>query len=109
MSLLIALLVGAVVGLALGYWLLDNYDFLLLNILMGVVGSIIGLGIYYFGLRDTNDDSLFNMVGLLCSIIGALLAVLIFDGLHHVAPKHGVDNLLDNRGSEEPESKKLNS
>jgi uncharacterized membrane protein YeaQ/YmgE (transglycosylase-associated protein family) len=87
MSLLIALVVGIAVGGGVGFLLIDNIDYLLMSTLMGVVGSIVGLAFYYFLLASAETTALFNLPSLLCSVIGALIFVLLFNGLHRIMPK----------------------
>lgn len=98
MSILLALIIGVIVGGVVGLWLLDNIDFLLLNIVLGVAGSVLGIVVYYFILEQTHTNALFSLPGTLCAVIGALLFVLGFDGLHRVFPKRAAhqENVHEN-------------
>ena len=63
----------------------ENYDLLLLNALMGIAGGLVGLGIY--AVTASGDESvLFSWVAVTFEVLGALIAVGIFNLLHRAAP-----------------------
>ena len=101
MGLFVTLLVGIVVGGGFGFLLMDNIDFLLLNVILGVAGSILGLGIYYFLLAGTHETSFVSLPSILCSVITAMVLLLIFNGIHKLMPKrtvhadHAEENPID--------------
>ena len=90
MSLLFALIIGASIGGVVGYLLIDNADFLILNIVIGIVGSILGLISNVF-LFNGSVDTWFSWMSILCSIIGALVLLLGFDTLHRIVPQHAAN------------------
>lgn len=79
MSLLIALLIGLAVGGLGGFVVREEYDTLLMNLLCGIVGSILGLGMYVLFLGGLNNAGYLSGRGVVCSLIGAVFAVGLFD------------------------------
>jgi uncharacterized membrane protein YeaQ/YmgE (transglycosylase-associated protein family) len=80
-----------------------NADYFILNIMAGVVGSILGLAIYFFVSGNLDNLGLFSWRGTVCSLIGAIIAVTLFDGLHRLAPKRAahIDTDADQGNTEE--------
>ena len=89
MGLLLALIIGAAVGGGAGYWLLENFDFLMMNILAGIIGSVLGAASYFFLINPGFNQSgwVFGLASALCSMIGALAFVFLLNGLHRLMPK----------------------
>lgn len=89
MGLLLALIIGAAIGGGAGYWLLENFDFLVMNILAGIIGSVMGAASYFFFINTGLNQNgwVFGLASALCSILGALALVLLFNGLHRMMPK----------------------
>ena len=87
MSLLVAIVIGVLIGAAFAWFTDKSVDLLFINSLFGVAGSIIGLAVYFVGFQDANSSSLLSLPGLLMEIIGALIFVQTFSLLHKVKPK----------------------
>jgi uncharacterized membrane protein YeaQ/YmgE (transglycosylase-associated protein family) len=81
-SLLLALLIGAGIGVIAGVVLLEDIDTIVLDIILGVAGSVLGMAIYYFLLAGTGDNGLFSVPAILSSTIGAGILVTILHGRH---------------------------
>lgn len=105
MSLLIAIFIGILVGAGGGTLLLFNLDHLLMNILLGVCGSIVGLvAAVVWVPQETDTNSLFSLPSIICSVIGALAFVLVYNGIHQISPKRAAH--VDEMDEEEKESLK---
>ena len=87
MSLLVGIIIGIIIGGGAGFLLLENLDSLFLNMVFGVVGSLLALAIYVIFGTNFSTDMLFSWPGTISCTIGALLIVLLFNGLHHIMPK----------------------
>jgi uncharacterized membrane protein YeaQ/YmgE (transglycosylase-associated protein family) len=88
MSLLIALIIGVLVGISVDFLMHGAIYNLLLNSMIGIAGSIIGLAIYFFFFNFAqNSIALFSVQSALCSVIVALIATLLVDGLQAITPK----------------------
>jgi uncharacterized membrane protein YeaQ/YmgE (transglycosylase-associated protein family) len=87
MSLLLAIIVGVAIGTIAGFLLPENLDQMFMNILLGICGGIFGLVFFVLFLSSVDSTSLFNVPSLLTSVICALIFVLIFNGIHKIAPK----------------------
>jgi uncharacterized membrane protein YeaQ/YmgE (transglycosylase-associated protein family) len=80
MSLLLAMIIGCAIGGVAGRFFMKNIDYLLLNVLTGIVGAVLGLAFFLFT-RNGPETSLFSPAGILSDIVGALIAVLIMSGV----------------------------
>jgi uncharacterized membrane protein YeaQ/YmgE (transglycosylase-associated protein family) len=94
MALLLAIIIGVAVGAIGGFLLQENYDLLVLNVLMGLAGAIIGDAVYYFS-SDNVEYLLFSWGGAVSQFAGALLFVLLFSMLHKATPNKVVDPRSD--------------
>src|SRR5579884_3688259 len=103
MSLLVALIVGVLIGWAGQFMLQKELDTLLLSVLAGVVGSILGLLAYFVLAPYRATSSLFSAPGTLCSVIGAMICVLLFSGLHTFMEKHTAKKVDDTEENSEEE------
>ena len=88
MALLLAIIVGLVIGGLTSYVWQENLDSLAINLLFGIAGAIFGTGFYYFVLSNATSGGLFSLAGFLTSVIGAFIFVLIFNWLHWLFNKH---------------------
>jgi uncharacterized membrane protein YeaQ/YmgE (transglycosylase-associated protein family) len=88
MALLIAIILGIAVGGLASYIWQENLDSLAINIVFGLAGAVFGTGIYYFVLDNATSAGLFNLIGLLTSLLGAIIFVLIFNLLHWLFNRH---------------------
>lgn len=84
MNILIALLVGAVLGGGTGWWFRRNLDYLVVDVLVGISGALLGLATYFF--THTGELSFWSLGGLLAAVVGAAICLLIFQ-LILLAPK----------------------
>lgn len=85
MSLLVALVIGVLVGGGAGFFLFGHLDLIFLNMLLGVAGSILGLAAFYLlAVGNNATASLFSGAATVCSILGAFLVVLTFTGIHRI-------------------------
>lgn len=91
MSILIALVIGAAVGYAIGKLLPPGANFIFINTLVGIAGSILGMAMYYLFLVGAAQASLVSLGGILSMIVGALIAVGVFV-LIHVVMVNGTDD-----------------
>jgi uncharacterized membrane protein YeaQ/YmgE (transglycosylase-associated protein family) len=80
MSLLLAMIIGCAIGGVAGRFFMKNIDYLLLNVLTGIVGAVLGLAFFLFT-RNGPETGLFSIAGILSDIVGALIAVLIMSGI----------------------------
>lgn len=87
MSILLALFIGAVIGVIAGFILREGVDHLIINAVLGIAGAVFGLGLYYLNSSAGTEGSLFSGRGILCSLVGALLFVLLFNLLHKSLPQ----------------------
>ncbi len=88
MGILLSLLIGLAVGGAAGFFLSERgFDHLLVNAVIGIAGSLLGLTGYFFLTAGTASTALFSLPAALCSILGALIFVLLLNGLHKIVPK----------------------
>jgi len=85
MALLLAIIIGSAVGVLGGFLLQENYDLLVLNVLMGLAGAVTGDALYFFA-SDSSQYLLFSWAGALSQLTGALLFVLIFSLIHKATP-----------------------
>ncbi|MDB5184866.1 MAG: hypothetical protein JWN38_674 [Candidatus Saccharibacteria bacterium] len=87
MSLLVAIILGLLIGGMMGYFVRENIDSLIINCFVGLVGSLIGLGLYtLMGSSDTADQ-LISVKGVVVSAICAVIALLMFNGLQRILPR----------------------
>lgn len=85
MSLLVAIIIGIVVG-ALGSLMLQrNFDVILLEVLLGVAGAVLGGAVYFFAVTGATY-LLFSWGSTAFSLLGAMVFVLIFSLLHRASP-----------------------
>lgn len=77
MVLLLALIIGVGAGLIGARLFPRNLDYLLFNVLAGVIGAIIGLAVYVLALRG-GDTTVITVSGTLSTILGAVLIELLF-------------------------------
>jgi uncharacterized membrane protein YeaQ/YmgE (transglycosylase-associated protein family) len=76
MSLLVAMLVGILIGGVGGLVIFRGAaDYLFVSFLAGIVGSILGLAAYYLLIVQAGTSSLFSWSATICSIIGAAFCV----------------------------------
>jgi len=88
MALLIAIVLGLLVGGLASYVWQENLDSLAINLIFGVAGAVFGTAFYYFVLNDATSGGLFSLAGLVTSLLGALIFVLIFNVLHALFDKY---------------------
>lgn len=91
MSILLAMMIGVVVGGIGGFLLMDGIDLLVLNLVMGLVGGLVGLGIFTLAFAEIGNLSLFEPRSLMSSALFALIFVLIFNILHKIMPKRAAN------------------
>ena len=77
MSLLVALVIGVAAGVGGGLLFLRNLDYLLMNILAGVIGAILGLALYVFATAG-GTNTLMSVSGTLCTLLGAVGVELLY-------------------------------
>jgi uncharacterized membrane protein YeaQ/YmgE (transglycosylase-associated protein family) len=87
MSLLIALIIGGIVGW-LAAQLLGRNEGIIASILIGVVGSILGGFISSLFNGSTQSYLLFTWSGVFWSFIGALVLVAILNAVQHHPAHH---------------------
>lgn len=84
MSILIALLIGAGLGVAAGLIFKRNGDYMVLDLVVGITGSLVGMAIYAF----TNLQSgFFSVSGIITSIVCAAVFLTIYQLVLKI-PKH---------------------
>lgn len=84
---MITLLVLLVVGLIAGFVaraIVPGRDAMGIGatLLLGLVGSFIGGGLGYLLFKKDGDDGAFQPSGLIGSIIGAVIALLVYRAIH---------------------------
>jgi uncharacterized membrane protein YeaQ/YmgE (transglycosylase-associated protein family) len=89
MSLLIAMLIGGLVGAMMGFLLRPDPDYIFINVLLGIAGGILGLVIYFFVLLQASTTSLVSIPASLSSALTALFFVIVFNGFQKAMPKPG--------------------
>jgi uncharacterized membrane protein YeaQ/YmgE (transglycosylase-associated protein family) len=83
MEILIALVIGVVVGLSSQLLIGKDTNTVAFNVLVALCGSLLGLGVYYFILADgAVSGGLINGPAVICSAIGALVCMLSFSAIH---------------------------
>ena len=87
MSLLVAIILGIIVGAVAGYAIQENLDLMPINIFMGIIGAVLGDAVYYF--VSGNDYFLFTIGGMVSQIIGATLFVFIFSMIYRALANDG--------------------
>jgi uncharacterized membrane protein YeaQ/YmgE (transglycosylase-associated protein family) len=87
MSILLALIIGGGIGTAAAFILKENFNLLAVDIIFGIAGSVFGLLVYVASIGGVSGFGLFDPLGALCMLIGALLFVLLFNGIHSLFPK----------------------
>ncbi|MDL2341572.1 MAG: hypothetical protein QFB87_00640 [Patescibacteria group bacterium] len=87
MSLLASIFIGIIVGGGAGFLLIENLDSLIINIVFGLVGSILALVLFYIFDAGQTSTMVFSWRGALCCAIGALIVVILFNGLQRAMPK----------------------
>lgn len=87
MSVLLAIIIGIVVGGVIGYILVNSFDHLLLNSIFGMAGSIFGLVLAWASGAFDDASALFSIRATLASIICAAIFVLVFNGIQKMLPK----------------------
>lgn len=100
MSILLAVIIGIVVGGVIGYLLVNSIDHLLLNSLFGMAGSIFGLVLAWVSGAFTDSSELVNARATLASIVCAAIFVLVFNGIQKALPK-AVNNVAPDK-TEDP-------
>ena len=91
MSLLIALIIGAGLGAGTGIWFQRNGDYMLFDLLVGIVGAVLGLALVV--LSDSEEAfSLFSLKGTVASVLGAALCLILYQIILRIPKKKG-DNL----------------
>lgn len=86
MNLLVAMIIGLTLGAATGLWFRRNGDYMLIDLLVGLVGAIVGLALVFFT-HATEDFGLFSGLGILGSAIGAGLCLLLFQTILRIPKK----------------------
>jgi uncharacterized membrane protein YeaQ/YmgE (transglycosylase-associated protein family) len=89
MSLLIAMLIGGLVGASIGFVLRPDPDYIFINVLLGIAGGILGLVIYFFGIVHASTESLISIPASLTSALTALFFVMLFSLFHKAMPNAG--------------------
>lgn len=77
MSLLIALLIGASMGVATGYVFKRNGDYMLIDLTLGIAGSVLGMCINFLAHLDSSIG-LFSVSGTLASVVGAAIFLVVY-------------------------------
>jgi len=106
MSLLLAMIVGILAGLAASLLVRKEKspDYLIIGGLIGMAGSLLGTGLWLFLFVDTTEtNQLFNWSALFMSIIGALVFVLVFNLLQTVSSNKVSMGGVEEEGQEIPE------
>jgi uncharacterized membrane protein YeaQ/YmgE (transglycosylase-associated protein family) len=105
MSLLIALLIGAFVGVFTDWLIHGGFYDAFLNSLLGIIGSIVGLAVYFFVLASAQTSiGLFSLPSALCSVIFALIICLTVNGLQAIAPKRVAQSHVEQDPIDEEEN-----
>lgn len=94
MSLLIALLIGAGIGVASGIWFQRNADYLLVDILAGIAGSVLGLFLIFMA-SGAESFGLFSVSGVAADILGAAACISLYQALLAI-PKRKHKNIRGN-------------
>lgn len=86
MTLLLTLIIGVVIGYLASRGPERDEDLVFLNIIFGIAGSLAGFSsLLLFGV---SLEGLIPIESIIASIIGASIAVLIFNGLHRWLESH---------------------
>ncbi len=81
MGLIFAIIVGLIVGAIGGTLLRENYDYLILDCLIGIGGAIVGDALYFI-LTGASEILLFSWGALLTELLVAATAVMGFNFIH---------------------------
>ena len=85
MSLLLAIIIGAVAGALASLFLRRDRGDMFTNAIIGIVGAVFGLAFDFF-LLASDYSKVVSATGLVCSATGALITVFLFDVFHRVVP-----------------------
>lgn len=86
MGLIFAIIVGVVVGGIGGAFMRENFDYVIIDSLLGISGAIIGDALYFL-LTGAEEFLLFSWGALLAEAVVALIAVLSLNFLQRISPK----------------------
>lgn len=98
MNILIALLVGAALGAGIGWWFRRSFDYLVVDLLVGIGGAILGLALYFF--THIGEAGFWAFGGIVAAGVGAGACLLIYQ-LLLLAPKKKHKNVKHAAGESE--------
>lgn len=90
--LLIAIFIGTFIGIAAGVLVSGNNDLLFIDALFGLAGSVAGYALISI-MSELDSEQFINGPALLGAIIGSILFVITFNGLHQLFEKHSSSEL----------------